>query len=195
MTTLPNQSMSVDGLNDMVVELKEALTKIAADPNTTPQHRAQAQEGLAQFNDIESRLSEAVDGQFVQAIEMMQRRCYSNSHAKGFWPAAHTPGAEGGRNDGEAVALLHSEVTELVEPLISALRLNAALSDLLEAVRSGSKVPSKKIEGFTLVEEEAADVLIRLLEWTHGRGLRLAEAALAKHQYNLARPHKHGREF
>jgi hypothetical protein len=68
------------------------------------------------------------------------------------------------------------------------------LSELLEGLRYGDP-KSDKIPGFTSAEEEAADVLIRLLDMAHARGWRVGEAMAAKHGYNASRPHKHGTKF
>ena len=176
---LPANAMTPEGLTGMINSLKSATQQIADDPRTSPEMRAQAQQGLAQFDGIEDQLQQVVDIQFVKSLSQMSARCYSNSHAHGFWPKDYEPTATHnvGRNDGEAIALKHSE-----------------LSELLEAVRDGNP-PSEKIPGFTLAEEELADLLIRTMDYAHGRGFRLAEAVLAKHAYNLGRPHKHGREF
>jgi len=88
---------------------------------------------------------------------------------KGFWPA--------GRNDGEIIALIHSE-----------------LSETLEALRHGNP-PSETIEGFSHVEEELADTVIRIMDFAAARGYRVAEAVEAKMVFNGTRPYKHGKEF
>lgn len=64
------------------------------------------------------------------------------------------------------LALIHSEVTEA-----------------LEAIRHNDR------ENFT---EELADVVIRVLDTSHGLGLDLAGALLAKLEKNAARGHRHG---
>ena len=65
-----------------------------------------------------------------------------------------------------ALALIHSEVSEA-----------------LEAFRG------RDLANF---EEEMADVLIRVLDVTHGMGIDLAGAVLAKLEKNRARGYRHG---
>ena len=91
-----------------------------------------------------------------------------NAKTKGFW--------EGERNVGEAIALMHSE-----------------LSEALEAARAGYPVDQKiPFDNFTV---ELADCVIRIFDLAGGMELPLVDALLAKHEYNQTRPHKHGKVF
>jgi len=65
---------------------------------------------------------------------------------------------------------------------------------MLEALRHGDP-QSKSIPGFTHVAEEAADLMIRLLDFCGARGIPLGAAVLAKHAFNQTRPRKHGKAF
>ncbi|CAB1078735.1 hypothetical protein D1AOALGA4SA_6468 [Olavius algarvensis Delta 1 endosymbiont] len=85
---------------------------------------------------------------------------------KGWW--------EGERNEGELIALMHSE-----------------LSETLEAIRKGNP-PDDKIPEFTGVEAELADVIIRIMDFAAAKGYRVGEAVVAKINYNKNRPYKHG---
>ncbi len=79
-----------------------------------------------------------------------------------------TTGAPIDRNPGEMLALIHSEVSEM-----------------LEGVRKG--LPDSHLPDRTAEEVEAADVLIRLLDYCCFRRLDLGGATLAKLAYNATR--------
>lgn len=108
---------------------------------------------------------------FIESFNQVLFQAWKNAVNHGF----RDPRVE--RNIGEEVALVHTE-----------------LSELLEGVREGNPA-SSKIPEFTKAEAEAADVVIRLMDTCCARGWRLAEAIVAKHEYNKTRHYKHGKRF
>jgi len=76
------------------------------------------------------------------------------------------------------------------------------LGETLEAVRKNLG-PDDHIPGFTAEEAEAADAIIRLMNYAQNRRLRLAEAVVAKNEFNRnradhskeGRAAEHGKQF
>lgn len=65
------------------------------------------------------------------------------------------------------------------------------LSEAMEAYRNGNP-PSEKIAGFSQIEEELADVLIRLFDFAGAHDLDIEGALEAKMDYNKKRAYRHG---
>ena len=84
------------------------------------------------------------------------------------------------RNLGEMIALLHSEASEMLEALRK------------PDPETGEPKDSEKIPGFNELEEEAADLAIRLADFCEHTGCRLEDAISAKLAYNRTRGHRHG---
>jgi NTP pyrophosphatase (non-canonical NTP hydrolase) len=77
----------------------------------------------------------------------------------------------------EQIALMHSELSECVEYL--RVTDQPAMDD---------KVPCLTGEA-----AELADVLIRIFHYCGKRGINLGEAVRLKHEFNITRPYKHGK--
>lgn len=65
------------------------------------------------------------------------------------------------------------------------------LAEAMEAYRVGNP-ESEEIPGFSRLEEELADAVIRILDFAGGASLDLEGAILAKMSYNDGRTFRHG---
>lgn len=127
---------------------------------------------------------------FYESLEKFTKLCHDNSKAKGFW--------DGPENDNipTKIALIHSELSELLE----AYRKGNPTCDKEMAMVIDGKaetIPLCIIEGgyvrtMTAMEEEVADVFIRLCDLCGRLGIDIGRVAMEKHRYNTTRKHMHG---
>lgn len=122
-----------------------------------------------------SRMTEA-----ESVLTRLCQSCHDNAVKHGFW--------DGSRHPAEVIALIHSELSELLE----AFRMEAPPFN-------GLNVKSQKQElgGMLLVHEELADIAIRVFDMA-GRFIgpnNFANAILKKMIYNTTRENKHGKSF
>lgn len=103
---------------------------------------------------------------FVDSFDALQADVHANNKEKGFYDKPH--------DDCRTLLLMHSELSEAVE-----------------ALREGNPL-SKKIPPFSQLQEELADVIIRIMDFSAKQNLNLADAVIHKIHYNKGRPHMHG---
>src|SRR5882672_5862402 len=118
------------------------------------------------------------------AFHILCHELFINSQAHGFHDREDTRYFKCG-DDGNFVQV---DLT----PEFKAARIALAQSELSEALE-GIRKPhqDEHCPEFTSEEIEYADTVIRILEYSEHRKLRLFEAIMAKHNYNINRPMMH----
>jgi NTP pyrophosphatase (non-canonical NTP hydrolase) len=135
--------------------------------------------------------TEKLTKEFLSLFKHIQKRAHRTSLDHGFWDIL------GYINDMEEECIMSPVKAAELRDAVKAQKIALAhseLSELLEAVRGPSK-PCEKVPSITVVEEECADLLIRLMDFSQEYQVRLGLATLLKMEFNEGRPHKHGKRF
>lgn len=141
-----------------------------------------------QPHSIEEQLQhkETADMIVATSINALARSINRWARAKGFW------------NVPDEVRAMKLSVGTLqwLERLIKSQKLALITTETSEAVEAIRKPESESgLPGFSNEEEEAADQVIRILDYAAHYNLRIGEAIIAKMAKNEGRPYKHGKEF
>jgi NTP pyrophosphatase (non-canonical NTP hydrolase) len=104
--------------------------------------------------------------EIIKSILYIGKRAYDGCVKRGFLDTLI--------NDEKALLLIHSEISEAVEYL----RHDNPLSN--------------HITEFSGIEEELADIVIRVCNYAYAKNFKLGEAIIAKMEFNDTREYKHG---
>ena len=99
------------------------------------------------------------------SLQEWQDKVVDWANRKGWWE-------EKDRNDGQLIALMHSEVSEAFEALINATTTAEDLSREV-TIEDLMAERSPKDDQLPLFVEEAADVVIRIMDWAGHRGYQI----------------------
>lgn len=121
--------------------------------------------------------------EFIEAFEALASEVHATACEKGWWDSL---------NEVRAV-LEDAGLGQVARDLIMARSIaltHCELSEIIEAQRQPCQ--DKHLPWLDARAVEAADAIIRLMETCHKFDLPLAEAIVAKIEYNKTRPHMHG---
>lgn len=107
---------------------------------------------------------------FEAGFEVFQKKVHETAVSKGFY--------EDPPSDIERIALMMEE-----------------LGDSIKAIRAIEMPADEHCPEFTRLEIKLADTIIRIMDYSECRNLRVAQAFIAKIKANKLRPYKHGKKL
>lgn len=167
---------------------------IAIVPYETKPRDGSPDKGLAKSiaNQIAEALSQGLEGgYFTTAFNQRAAWAHETARRKGWWQGedAMLAKIEFATSTADRQSLIESYL--LSQDGKNIALFTSEISEALEALRHGNP-PDDKIPEFTGVEAELADVIIRIMDVSQRRGWRVAEAVVAKMNFNSTRPVMHG---
>ena len=126
--------------------------------------------------------------QQIEHINEVARAVHELARAKGWYdgnsPSGTAPQAEESAFIERACKNLHDEVSELHEAWRN--------GNLHEPCDKSEKMKEAGIAPISCLEDELADIIIRVMDNAQFLGVDLGSAVLRKHQFNATRGHRHG---
>lgn len=122
-----------------------------------------------------------------EVLQQLVNVAYTNSKEKGFWTGPENDNAP------TKICLMHSELSEMLEayrkgnpPCDKVYKENDETRTITILTNTGER------RTITSMEEEVADLFIRLADFCGRYDIDLAEVVLAKMKYNATRSYMHG---
>ena len=120
-----------------------------------------------------------------KVLDELQEACYNNSVDHGFWLLpSQLENQFAASKDEKAIA--HMVISQRL------MLITSELAECCEAIRQ-DKLESEHLPGFTGLEEELADVVIRVFDLAARFAPNLPDAIITKMKYNKTRPMMHGK--
>lgn len=117
---------------------------------------------------------------FIEVVQCYVSKAHGNSKNKGFWDK--TP------NIGEKLLLMVSEICEAFEAHRKGIADAPCDKDAFVVSNDGTNM-----RRLTNMEEELADLVIRVMDYCGYANIDLGRCILSKMLYNTQRPHMHGK--
>lgn len=124
-------------------------------------------------------------------LKATAKEIHENARAKGFWDKE--------RNLGEMLCLIHSEISEAMEADRTGNYYDQGSNDDHDICHS--EYNDEEWMGWfkkhvkNKFEDELSDVVIRVLDLCHHKGIDLEWHIKQKMRYNSMRPHMHGKKY
>jgi len=144
---------------------------------------------------VDNRKGEEMESSKIAfVLQILATKCNENAESHGFWD-----------DEDNLIATINLTTSYdrdiLINRIISLFnseKIALEMSELAERLETLRKDPEKKDEHcpeFLNIEIEVADLIIRALDFSGRRKLRIGEALVAKMKFNESRPYKHGKTF
>lgn len=140
---------------------------------------------------INSTIPGLSDKDLSVVITRLIQSCHQNAKDHGFWD-----------DEDQLVKEINTIGTEssmdIIIRLFNSEKIALEMSELAERLECLRKDPTevdKHCPDFLNLEIEVADLIIRALDFSGRRNLRIGEAIIAKMKYNADREYKHGKKF
>ena len=162
-----------NGLFEQNLKMREELRTQESETSLYEERMAMVKSRVGK---LESRSKNCYYSSFVEVFRHKQAEVHAIAEDRGWWDEM--------KPEAECVALMHSELSEVLESLRK------------DPVQTDSKLAGSPINPPLLEPEvELADLVIRAMDYAEAYDYRLAEAIVAKSKFNETRPYKHGKKF
>lgn len=120
---------------------------------------------------------------FIMSFKRIQHACWRTAVEKGWYDKDRRLNA----------VEMADDLREYIQHLKNGTRVALMHSELSEGLEGERKtLMDDKIPEFKMIEAELADTIIRAMDFAEENNLRLAEAIIAKANFNKTREYRHG---